>query len=333
MLPFSSIGWLQPSGLEQALDSSVFSPATPEAGHIESLFWLVIFISGVIFILVEGFVVYSVIRFRQRGERTAEPPQFYGSAPVEVAWTVAPFITVFVIFLVVTRTVAKMRHVDSAQDIRVEVVGHQWWWEYRYYGSEGPASKPVVTTAGELHVPTNSPVVLDLNSPDVIHSFWVPRLTGKTDVIPGRTNFMTFRVDEPGTFVGQCGEYCGTQHANMLIRVVADTPEEFASWLAHQKEPARPDPSAQDGRDTFMSLACSSCHTIRGTEAQGENGPDLTHLMSRETLGGGLLENDRSHLVDWLLDTQTIKPGCLMPDMKLSKEQAGTIADFLSTLQ
>ncbi|MBX3415336.1 MAG: cytochrome c oxidase subunit II [Pirellulales bacterium] len=314
-------------------DRSIWNPASPTAESIHSIFLLVIGITGVIFILVQGALLYFVYRFRRRDpDDKTEPPQLYGSRPIELAWTVAPLLTVFVLFLVVVRTVSEIRAAPPSENaLRVTVVGHQWWWEFRY-PDHG------VTTANELHVPvgddeTPRPIVLELESADVIHSFWLPRLAGKTDVIPNHVNMMWFEARTPEVYLGQCAEYCGTQHANMLFRVVAESPADFDAWVEEQRRPAATPESAQAGWQLFRDLACLNCHTIRGTVARGTVGPDLTHLMSRATIASGSVPNDRDNLIEWVYDAQTLKPGCEMPGMKISRAEATTIADYLLTLQ
>jgi cytochrome c oxidase subunit 2 len=211
----------------------------------------------------------------------------------------------------------------SAQ--HVTVVGHQWWWEARYpdYG---------FVTANEIHIPAKSaPVMLKLESSDVIHSFWAPQLSGKTDLIPGLANTMWIDARQPGIYLGNCAEYCGTQHANMLIRVFAEPTEDFNRWVARQKPGAAVGDSP--GRQKFESLACVSCHSVRGTAAHGVMGPDLTHLMSRTTIAAGMIVNNVNNLRQWILDPQAMKPGCLMPSMKLTDEEAGEILSYLQTLK
>lgn len=309
----------------------VFDPASPSTESIRGLFYFVLAITVVIFLLVGGALAYFIWRFREhQGQADTEPPQIYGSHPIELAWTMAPLITVLVIALVVVRSVLEMR-TEAPGDgaLRVRVIGHQWWWEYQYPDLD-------VTTANELVVPlsdgdTPRPVHLELESADVIHSYWVPRLAGKTDLIPGRLNRMEFEPTQLGTYTGQCAEYCGTQHANMLLRVNVVSAADFQSWVADQKKPAVNTESA--GQRRFMELACANCHTIRGTRAKGVFGPDLTHLMSRETLASGMVPNDHQNLLDWLLDPQDIKPGCRMPDMRLKPADAELLATYLETLK
>lgn len=312
---------------------SVFDPASSPAYSIRNLFVLVLAILGVIFLLVEGLLLYCVFRFRSpSGTAASEPPQIYGSRPIEVAWTVAPVLIVFVLFLVVIRSVADVRQIDPPRGaLRVTVVGHQWWWEFRY-------PELGIITANELHVPVSDlerpqPVYLELESVDVIHSFWVPRLAGKTDVIPGRTNRMWFQPLQPGIYHGQCAEYCGAQHANMMIRVIADPPEGFQQWLDNQRRSTEDNPAGKKGKTVFLARGCVNCHTIRGTPAQGTVGPDLTHLMSRQTLAAGVVPNDHEHLLAWVADPQQIKPACRMPSMHLSGPDVDRIVAYLETLR
>jgi cytochrome c oxidase subunit II len=218
----------------------------------------------------------------------------------------------------------------------VTVVGRQWWWEYRYDRYNG--RELGFTTANELHVPAGAdgvarPVYLTLKSADVCHSFWVPRLAGKTDLIPGRINSMWFQMDRPGLYLGQCAEYCGTQHANMLIRVVVDPPSDFERWLENEQKPAAEDPAASAGRSTFLAQSCVNCHRVRGTPAQGRYAPDLTHLMARQTLASGMVENTPENLRRWVDDPQKIKPGCLMPAFGLSDRERDDLVRYLLTLR
>jgi cytochrome c oxidase subunit 2 len=311
---------------------NIFDPASTPAEEILTLAWLVLAITVAIFVVVAGVLIFSVARYRRaRADTGAEPPQVYGSGRIELAWTVVPVIIIVVLFLVTVRT---MRAVQSADpppgSLRVEVVGHQWWWEFRYpdYG---------FVTANEMHVPVSTasdstPVFLSLESADVIHSFWVPRLAGKTDVIPGRVNRMWIQPKRTGVFVGQCAEFCGVQHAGMLIRVIVEPREEFERWVARQRREAVDDAQVARGRDVYRSLACVSCHTIRGAVPGGDIGPDLTHLMSRSTLAGGVVSNTEQQLREWLADPAQIKPGARMPGMDLDATELDAITAYLRTL-
>jgi cytochrome c oxidase subunit 2 len=328
---------------EQSL--SIFDPASPSAAAIRSLALLILAIAGFIFVIVEGILLYAVFRFRHGPPRGAgEPPQVYGSTPIEVAWTAAPALIVFVMALVITRTlwevnVDPQRPPPGSKPLRVTVIGHQWWWEYVYESYDG--RKLGFITANELHVPASDfsvagqrrPVYLTLQSADVCHSFWVPRLGGKTDLIPGRTNHMSFETDQTGLFLGQCAEYCGCQHAGMLIRVEVDAPEDFERWLQEQQQPAVDDSRVAAGKQTLLSQSCVNCHRVRGTRAAGTYAPDLTHLMSRQTLASGMVPNTGDQLRRWIADPRQDKPGCLMPAFGLSDRDLDSIVDYLSTLR
>ncbi|MFV0443464.1 MAG: c-type cytochrome, partial [Planctomycetaceae bacterium] len=213
----------------------------------------------------------------------------------------------------------------------VRVVGHQWWWEFEYpeYG---------FTTANELVIPVSSEdnkrtIALQLESADVIHSFWVPRLAGKTDTVPGNTNHMWLRGDHEATYFGRCAEYCGTQHTKMLFRVDVVSERDYQHWVANQEKPAVDDPAFQAGRERFMEMSCANCHTIRGTRAKGTFGPDLTHLMSRKTLGSAIVENNHATLKAWLHDPNAFKASCYMPNFRLNDDDLQLITDYLASLE
>ena len=322
---------------------SIFAPASPGAASIVNLALLTLAIAALIFLIVEGVLFYSVWRFRQRpGDKPAgEPAQVYGSMPIEVAWTAAPTMVVFFLVLVTTRTLWEVEPTlptPAAGDnaLFVTVVGHQWWWEYIYEHYDG--ERLGFITANELHISvsddaTSRPTYLILKSADVCHSYWVPRLGGKVDLIPGHTNLIAYETKEAGLFKGQCAEYCGAQHANMLLRVYAHPPAEFEAWLAHEAELAREDPAASEGKAAFLAESCVNCHRVRGTPAVGTYAPDLTHLMSRETIGGGMIANTPENLRQWVDDPQTIKPGCLMPAFKLDDRQLDLVVQYLLTLE
>jgi len=321
---------------------SILDPASPSAEAIRGLFLLVGAILTGIFLLVEGVLIVSLIQSRRRKQAVEiEPPQVYGSKPIEIAWTAAPTMVVFVLILLVARTIWEVR-VDpynpppGSEPLYITVIGHQWWWEYRYTSYKGKELS--VITANELHMPvsdatTPRPVYLDLQSADVCHSFWIPRLGGKTDLIPARANTMWLQTNEVGVHLGQCAEYCGTQHANMLLRVYAEPPADFEKWLAAEAKPAVEDVAVKVDRAVFFSESCVSCHTIRGTTAKGIFGPDLTHLMSRETLASGMIKNTPENLERWINDPQTVKPGCLMPAFKLDEKPLKSVVRYLGTLK
>lgn len=321
---------------------SIFDPASPSAESIRDLSFLIFAITGLIFVLVEGVLIYALIRFRQAATLAGnEPPQVYGSKAIEIAWTAAPGMIVFIILLVTTRTLWQVKVIprepqSGDNTLFVTVVGRQWWWEYHYDQYNG--RKLDLVTANELHIPVSEKgvpraVYLTLKSADVCHSFWVPRLGGKTDLIPGRTNSMWLQTDQKGLFLGQCAEYCGTQHANMLIRVVVDSPDEFEQWLDREAKPAADDTSTAKGREVFLSQSCVNCHRVRGTTAEGTYAPDLTHLMGRATLASGMVPNTPENLRKWIDDPQQVKPGCLMPAFGLSDQDHDQLIRYLQTLQ
>ncbi len=325
-----------------AESQSIFDPASPASQSIVGLAILVLAIAGLIFAIVEGVLLFCVWRFRADGDAEApEPPQAYGSRAIEIAWTAAPALVVLFLVLVITRTLWQVdvdppRPMPDDHALFVTVTGRQWWWEYTYetYNNQ----KLGFTTANELHIPASEadlprPVYLRLVSADVCHSFWVPRLAGKMDVIPGRVNYLKLETDATGLYTGQCAEYCGTQHAHMLLRVVVDTPEDFDRWLAEEAKPAVEDSAVTDDRETFLAQSCVNCHRVRGTIAKGSFAPDLTHLMSRETLASGMIANTPENLKRWVRDPQSIKPGCLMPAFGLDETKQTSIVRYLQTLR
>jgi cytochrome c oxidase subunit 2 len=312
--------------------TNIFKPDGSPAKAIFDYTILVLVICAVIFIIVAGLLVYTVTRFRRRaGDDEHEPPQVYGSNQIELAWTVLPILIVFVLSLVTARTIAEIQNAPPPpKALQVTVVGHQWWWEIRY-------PELGIVTANELHVPASDaaqprPTFLKLESADVAHSFWIPQLAGKTDLIPNRDNQMWIAPMTPGTYLGNCAEYCGTQHARMLIRVIVHSPGEFETWAAAQQRDAVSDSQVKAGRDLFFSTACVNCHTIKGTEANGKFGPDLTHLMSRETLGSGAALNAPETLRKWVRNPQRLKEGCYMPDMQITDEEVDQMVRYLLTL-
>jgi cytochrome c oxidase subunit 2 len=331
LLLLSSAGhtaWAAPNDNIVYQTPSTFSPHSGPAQLIHNLSLFVIQITGVIFIVVASLWLYVVVRFRQRDENDdSEPPQVYGSTQIELAWTVIPVIIIVVLFLTTARILFAIQDQKMPPTaITADVVGHQFWWEFRY-------QKYGFTTANELHVPLSMVTSLNLLSADVDHSFWVPALFGKIDSIPNQVNHMWFNPDKAGLYVGQCAQFCGVEHAKMLLRVYVQTPEDFAAWAKNQQQPAVQDPAVAAGRQLFESQACISCHVVRGTAAQGKFGPDLTHLMSRDTLASGASANTPADLKLWIKDPDYVKPGSLMPAMQLSDEQIDQVVAYLTTLK
>jgi len=312
--------------------TNLFAPASTPAESIHQLALFILLVSAAIFLVVFTLLTYAVVRFRRRpGDPPGEPPQVYGSRQIELAWTIIPVLIVVVLFLSTSRVIFELQHPPRPPGaVMVTAIGHQFWWEYRYPGLK-------VVTANELHVPISdpanpTPTFLELWSADTDHSFWVPRLAGKTDLIPNRRNEMWIEPREPGLYLGQCAQYCGTQHAKMLLRVYAHTPQDFERWVKEQASPAREEPSVARGRRIFEQTSCVNCHTVAGTSASGRFGPDLTHLMSRETLASGAVPNNRESLRRWLENPSAIKPGALMPPMGLAADELDAMTDYLLTL-
>jgi len=311
---------------------NIFSPSSTPAIQISHLAILVFAICGAIFLFVAGLLGYVIFRYRARGQESAEPPQVYGSNQIELAWTVIPVLIVIVLFLATARVIFAVQDPVKPQSaLDVMVIGHQFWWEFRY-------PKLGIVTANELHVPVSSsshpsPTYLKLTSADVDHSFWVPELAGKTDLIPNRVNEMWIDPLNPRLYLGQCAQFCGVEHAKMLLRVYVDTPEQFAEWTRNQQQPGRRDSQVALGRQIFETESCMNCHTINGTAATGRFGPDLTHLMSRATIASGIAANNRANLANWIKNPDHLKKGSLMPAMQLSDDQIDAVVAYLSTLQ
>jgi cytochrome c oxidase subunit 2 len=294
-------------------------------------------VTGLIFSIVFSLIVYSLVKFRRRNaDDGREPPQVYGSNQIELAWTVIPILIVLVLFLTTARVIHAIQDAPEPRGtIEVTVIGHQFWWEI-HYPDLG------VVTANELHVPVSdpshpTPTFLKLMSADTDHSFWVPRLAGKTDLIPNRVNEMWIDPHEVGVYVGQCAQYCGIQHAKMLLRVYVDSREQFAQWIKGEKKPAElpaeSNDTADEGRRIFETTACVNCHTVSGTVGDGRFGPDLSHLMSRDTIASGAASNTHENLLNWIRNPDSIKPGSLMPAMKMNEKDLDALTAYLETLR
>jgi cytochrome c oxidase subunit II len=322
-------------------------PDAPVARRIDHLFKPVFWIAAGIFFLVEFLILLVAVKFRDRPGR-AEPKQIHGNARMEFAWTLVPALILLGVAVPTVVTIFGLTAKATPQDVRVKVIGHQWWWEYRYLGT-----KPEIISANELVIPTGRQVILELESVDVIHSFWVPKLAGKQDVVPERTNTLELVADKPGEYYGQCAEFCSISHANMRLRVIAKTSDDYARWIAYQQRPANLELTgeAAAGRDIFMSNACISCHAITGMkDASATTGPNLTHLMSRGTFASAIFETeDQQSLFDWVKHARDQKPGVLMPNFdrpltaddpsgvqgsfkQLSDDQIAAVVAFLRSL-
>jgi cytochrome c oxidase subunit II len=312
---------------------SIFKTESTPADSIHRLSVFVLVITGMIFVVVFSLLFYAVVKFRKRpSDPNLEPPQVYGSNQIELAWTVIPVLIVLVLFFATARVIQSVQDaVPPNGTIRITAIGHQFWWEFRY-----PALG--VVTANELHVPVSdrgrpTPTYVTLLSADTDHSFWIPQLAGKTDLIPNRVNTIWIDPHSTGMYVGQCAQYCGVQHAKMLLRVYVDSPEQFEAWVAAQKRPAETPDTVAHGRHIFESTACVNCHTVHGTIANGRFGPDLTHLASRDTIASGAATNTHDNLKLWIHEPDAIKPGCLMPAMNLSDPDLEALTAYMESLK
>ncbi|HEY5752472.1 MAG TPA: cytochrome c oxidase subunit II [Chthoniobacterales bacterium] len=312
---------------------NIFVPMSAAAEEVLGVSWLVTGICTAIFAIVAGLLTYAIIKFRSKpGEERLEPPQIYGSFQIELAWTIIPIMIVFLLALVTARTIGTVQARQIPADaVKIKVIGRQWWWEIHYLSADGKTTEMI--TANELHVPVNKVTHLYLQSADVVHAFWVPALAGKTDLIPNHTNEMWIEPNTLGTFLGNCAEYCGTQHANMLLRVVVDDQAGYDKWLAAQKAPPVEDTAVAAGKDTFFRTSCINCHAVDGTIAKGVFGPDLTHMMSRQTIAAGVAPLNKETLREWLRDPQEMKHGNLMPNMQLTEKELDDITEYLASLK
>jgi cytochrome c oxidase subunit 2 len=314
-------------GWQSALD-----PQGPQARTLADLIWMFTAVCTVVYVLVLLALLIALARRHYRIDplQVHERSERRIGAVIAVA-TAATFLTVIALTLVSYLAQRKL-YASQPSAITIRVTGNQWWWDVRY---EDPRPDRAFTTANEIHVPVGLPVKLKLEASDVIHSFWVPNLAGKMDLIPGWTNELQFTASNPGVYRGQCAEFCGVQHAHMALLVVAHPPAEFAAWREAQIKPALPptEPERIRGQQAFLSNSCVMCHTVRGTPAGGRVGPDLTHVASRRYIASGMLETSRGNLGAWIADPQGIKPGTNMPTPKLGSEDLTGIIDYLAGLR
>lgn len=302
---------------------SILEPAGPAAASVERLWWLLFWISAVVFFIVLALMVRAL---RDRG-RIDDPiddsPVRWGEPFVAVAGVIGPWLILTFAFVVSLGVMKQLATAGETDDLTIEVEGRMWWWEVKYPNG--------AVTSTEIHIPVGERVRVKLTSADVIHSFWVPELQVKLDQIPGRVNELSLQADQPGRYRGQCAEYCGLQHANMIFTVVAEPREVFDAWVAGEAEPAAAGGSR--GLDVFLDNSCVGCHTVRGTEADADLGPDLTHLASRSTLGSAILPNTRENLARLITDPQGVKPGVTMPPTSLTDNELDALLDFLQQLK
>jgi cytochrome c oxidase subunit II len=305
---------------------SPLNPASPLARGISDIFVIALLMSVGVLALVWALLAYCIVRFRARPGDPL-PRQVQGNTRLEIGWTVAPALVLAVLAAI------ELPHIFAAEArppnaVNVVATGNRFWWEFEYPDLG-------VLTANELHLPTGVPMRVQLKSADVIHGFWIPRLNGKTDMTPGWTNDTVLYTDQADTYLGQCTELCGLQHAWMLLRVIAEPRDRFDAWVARERAPAAApaDDLARRGQQLFDTNACGNCHTIRGTPAAGRAAPDLTHVGSRETLAAGALRNTPEDLHRWLDNPQAIKPGAMMPTFRLSDDELAALTAYLGSLK
>ena len=301
---------------------SALAPGGPEAAGIAEITWVLVAGSALIFAAVLILALLAVLR----------PRPWLGSTRFVVAGGIVFPVVVLSALLIYTLLATPRLSAAGPADVVVEVTGHQWWWEVAYLDDRGEND---FTTANEIRIPVGQVVELRLRSADVLHSFWVPALAGKLDLIPGKDNRLRVAADDAGTFRGQCAEYCGGPHAQMALYVIAEDPVVFDAWRVAQRAPQRgiDGPAAAAGKELFLAH-CASCHTLRGTAAEGELGPDLTHFASRISLGAGILPNHSGTIAGWIAGNQRLKPGNLMPEIRnLDSDELRTLADWLGTLR
>ncbi len=311
-------------------DQSALDPASGPARTIDRLWWWMLGGAGIVFAGAVGLLVVAWFTRRARGLPFFGENETIATSLVLTFGIAIPLIGLVVLFAIsdivlIRRTAAPD---PSSTAMTIEVVGHQWFWEVRYPGAGA-------VTANELHIPVKTRVNVELRTADVIHSFWVPRLNRKQDLIPGRTNRLLLEADRPGVYRGQCAEFCGLQHAHMSFYVFADRPARFRAWLADQAAPRRPPttPAERRGERVFLTQGCQSCHTIRGTSASADVGPDLTHVASRTTLAALTIPNNTGQLAAWIADPQHVKPGNLMPQVPLRGSQLADVVAYLESLE
>jgi cytochrome c oxidase subunit 2 len=313
------------------------APFGPQAAHIGDLWNLVLFVCTAVFCAI---LIALVLALWRSGRARVDAPADLSSigrherGPYRsVVWSIGVSIALLLVLIVASvltdRALARM---SLANAVNIDVTGHQWWWELNYRGDQ---PSDTFTTANELHVPVGRPVLLRLNGADVIHTFWVPSLSGKKDLIPGRTTTLQFRADHAGRYRGQCAEFCGLQHAFMAFEVVAEPPDRYDAWVAAQRQPA-PEPTdatLRRGQEVFLGSACIMCHAIGGTIAGGRNAPDLTHIGGRTTLAAGTLPNRPAEMARWIADPQQFKPGANMPATQLSSDDMNALVAYLGSLK
>jgi cytochrome c oxidase subunit 2 len=322
--------WLVVLSAGCAGNQSMFNPQGPAAHRIADLGSLMIALCLVVYIVVLAASAWALLRQRQVSDDAEQTTARLGAiVAAAVAVTAAILVTLTAVSAAAGRGLTSPASHDA---ITVDVIGHQWWWDFQYR-SDRP--QEFVSTPNELHIPVGVPVVLRAQSRDVIHSFWVPNLQGKRDLIPGQITTTWIQADRAGTYRGQCAEFCGHQHAKMALVVVAEPMDQFQQWLRRQRQSASEPPAADErrGHDVFLRSTCVTCHTIRGTDAGAHVGPELTHVGSRQTIAAGTLPNSLEHVRTWVADPPSIKPGTRMPPHGLSPDDLDAVVAYLRSLQ
>ena len=317
------------------LKQNALDPQGPVSRQLDRLWDPVFFIAAVIFFLVNFLCIFVIVKYRAKSDDDA-PKQVHGNAKLEIAWTIAPALILAFVGVFTVATIFDINERAGADDdvLGITVIGHQWWFEYDYEDLE-------IVTANELHIPTGQRIELKLGAADVIHSFWPPKLAGKVDTVPGRTNYMQLEADEPGTYWGQCAEYCGLSHGYMRLKVVAHDEAGWDEWVTRNQQPAAPANHQESaaGEELFLTRGCGGCHTVEGLEgAAGKVGPDLTHLYSRSYFAGASFELNDRNLRRWLRDPPAMKPMIPennqgMPNLGLSEEEITQLIAYLETLK
>ena len=314
------------SACDKSHRQTTLNPQGPIAHKLANLFNPVFWIAVVVFVLVEGLILFAVIKYRSRSD-DERPVQIHGNTRLEITWTILPALTLAFVGFFTVKTVFEVNKIPK-NAMAITVTGHRWWWEYEYPGLG-------IKTANELHIPVGEPVNVSLTSFDVIHNFWPPALAGKVYAVPGRHNHMLIQADHPDTYYGQCAEYCGLSHANMRLRVIAQTPADFQAWVQQQQSAAAVPADGSDaaaGRTLFQQKGCAGCHTINGFTA-GTVGPNLTHLQSRSVFAGAIFDMNPNNLRTWLRNPPAAKPGSVMPNLKLSEDEMTKLIAYLETLK
>jgi cytochrome c oxidase subunit II len=329
-------GWFQSKSLDPG-GHNILHPAAPQASQIDWLYWTIFWILLAVYVLMIAGFSRTAIKNRMVATQPLPLMEKDEAGDKRATWAVgsAIAVTVIALFVILVMSVVtgkKAAGLTSKNPVTIQLTGHQWWWEVTYPNTQADQT---VTTANEIHLPIHTPIVLLTNSNDVIHSFWPPNITGKRDLLPGYSTAVWFQIDKPGTYRGQCAEFCGLQHAHMGFSIIAESVEEFQAWQQQQLKPASEPttPEATRGRAVFLTHACLMCHTVRGTDAGSRFGPDLTHVASRNMIAAETLPFTTGALAGWVVDPQRIKPGTKMSPNPLAPDDLQAVVAYLESLR